>query len=779
MKLKNILFSLAAIVLSFFAVTAKAETTAPSYYELDGSNLHKIDVSYYLSNSTINMEFKKTTDGQIVYCTERSKTFYTGRAKYYLIGEMDQRIVYLFQNGYPNKTIFGNADKDYLTTGLAVWYLINPNDYSFQHFDLEKGTYRGKDSDIVREMAKLVNGANNYKQAEPTIKLNGNTNLTLSSDGKYYVSSNLGITTTGNVKDSYTVSLEGAPSGTIITNVNGKEQNTFSKNEKFIVKVPVSSIKGTTLNFKVNATAEGGIAKVYEYKPSDSRYQGTSGLYYDYKNINTSLELKLNIVTEVQISKIDATTNKELPGAHLVVKDANGKVIDEWISTEEVHVIKGLNPGKYTLTETIAPEGYVLSTETITFEVKNDGTVTKVVMKNYLEDKPIPVSISKRDITTGEELPGAHLELKDETGEVIYAWVSTNEPFIIKDGLKPGKYTLSEMIAPEGYELSTETVTFVVKEDGTVDGKAIFNSIGNAIKSKITNETEIVTTNPIEYKLDNKTKVKDALGLKAKEISSRVVISSVPKKNVYSVVNILENLGIEVIDICFSSIGNYYAIKTPELDSKVVAMVDIGEEKTNVAILNKGVMIKESILPFGGNVLDDEIAFNYKTKDADSRKIKEEFAVVNRKYADVDENYKCINRINQEVIINQYRLAEILEKKAVEMLKSIKNEINNLTKREIGYIIITGGITTMQGFNTIVEELFVRNATVMNLGIIGIRNNKYACSYGVIKYFVEKLDLREKKYTMYGDEKIEEIMSTRKKIGATGVLGKVFDKIFD
>lgn len=319
----------------------------------------------------------------------------------------------------------------------------------------------------------------------------------------------------------------------------------------------------------------------------------------------------------------------------------------------------------------------------------------------------------------------------------------------------------------------------VTTEDGTVDGKSIFNSIGNAIKSKITNETEIVTTNPIEYKLDNKTKVKDALGLKAKEISSRVVISSVPKKNVYSVVNILENLGIEVIDICFSSIGNYYAIKTPELDSKVVAMVDIGEEKTNVAILNKGVMIKESILPFGGNVLDDEIAFNYKTKDADSRKIKEEFAVVNRKYADVDENYKCINRINQEVIINQYRLAEILEKKAVEMLKSIKNEINNLTKREIGYIIITGGITTMQGFNTIVEELFVRNATVMNLGIIGIRNNKYACSYGVIKYFVEKLDLREKKYTMYGDEKIEEIMSTRKKIGATGVLGKVFDKIFD
>ena len=91
-------------------------------------------------------------------------------------------------------------------------------------------------------------------------------------------------------------------------------------------------------------------------------------------------------------------------------------------------------------------------------------------------------------------------------------------------------------------------------------------------------------------------------------------------------------------------------------------MIDIGEEKTNVAILNKGVMIKESILPFGGKTLDDEITFNYKTTSEDSKKIKEEFAVINRKYADVDENYKWTNRLNQEVIINQYKLAELLEK---------------------------------------------------------------------------------------------------------------------
>ena len=112
-------------------------------------------------------------------------------------------------------------------------------------------------------------------------------------------------------------------------------------------------------------------------------------------------------------------------------------------------------------------------------------------------------------------------------------------------------------------------------------------------------------------------------------------------------------------------------------------------------------------------------------------------------------------------------------------LKNVKNELNNLTNKEIGYIIITGGITSMLGFSAIVEDLFLKNSAVMNLGIIGIRNNKYSNAYGTIKYFVEKLELREKEYTMFSEEKIEEMMATRKKVGASSVIGKIFDRIFD
>ena len=128
--------------------------------------------------------------------------------------------------------------------------------------------------------------------------------------------------------------------------------------------------------------------------------------------------------------------------------------------------------------------------------MKADGTVTKVVMENKPEENK-PIYISKQDVTTGEELAGAHLELKDEKGTLIEAWVSTTEPHIIEE-LKPGKYYLTETLAPEGYELSTETVEFIVKEDGTVDGKVImYNEPETIIEVPNTSSFKTITSSLI------------------------------------------------------------------------------------------------------------------------------------------------------------------------------------------------------------------------------------------------------------------------------------------
>lgn len=316
-------------------------------------------------------------------------------------------------------------------------------------------------------------------------------------------------------------------------------------------------------------------------------------------------------------------------------------------------------------------------------------------------------------------------------------------------------------------------------ENHIIDGDIIFNCMQKSIKKNVNTSTEVVSVMPIEYKIDDTKKVKNPLGLQGDKLSIKSVVVSVPKKNVYSVVGILENMGIEVVDIITSSIANYFAIKDEEYDKSIVSVIDIGKEKSVLSVFNKGILIKESISSICSEDIDKIISFNYKTEDDKSKMIKEEYGVANRKYADSDESYKIINRLEQAIEVNQYALSEMIEYKLSEMLKSVKKDVNNLTNHEISYIIITGATTSMLGFDALVGDIYGNKGQVASANIIGIRDVKYITCYGAIKYFCSKLDLREKEYTMFNDEKVDEMLKARKKMGTGSVLGKIFGKIFD
>lgn len=315
--------------------------------------------------------------------------------------------------------------------------------------------------------------------------------------------------------------------------------------------------------------------------------------------------------------------------------------------------------------------------------------------------------------------------------------------------------------------------------DHLISGDIIFNCMQKSLKKNIDPNKEVVSIMPIEYKINDEKKVKNPLGLEGDKLSIKSVVVSVPKKNVYSVVGIIENIGIEVVDIMISSIANYYAIQDDEYDKGVVAIADIGRDKTVLSVFNKGIVIKDSIANLGASAVDEVISFNYKTEDDKSKQIKEEYGVANRKYADNDEEYKVVNRLEQKVDVNQYALSEMIEQKLTEMLKSIKKDINNLTNREIRYIIITGGITTMLGFDALVSDVYGNKGQILNLNIIGIRDGNYASCYGAIRYFVNKLELREKEYTMFNSDKVDEMLKARKKMGKGSALGKIFGRIFE
>lgn len=214
-----------------------------------------------------------------------------------------------------------------------------------------------------------------------------------------------------------------------------------------------------------------------------------------------------NEATTVELTKSDLTTGAELPGAHLKVTDEDGNVVDEWVSTEEAHVIKELVVGKtYTMTETKPADGYVTA-ESIEFTIEN----TAEIQKHEMKDDVTKVQISKTDITGDQEIPGAKLTILDENDQVVESWTSTEEPHYVEK-LPIGRYTLREEQAPKGFILTAD-VSFEVKDTGEI--QTVVMKDDTAKGKVILNKTDKETGEPlkgVEFELrDSKGKVLETL----------------------------------------------------------------------------------------------------------------------------------------------------------------------------------------------------------------------------------------------------------------------------
>ena len=168
-------------------------------------------------------------------------------------------------------------------------------------------------------------------------------------------------------------------------------------------------------------------------------------------------------MTSVKVSKVDVADGKELEGAKIQIIDSKGNVVEEWTSGKEAHEITGLKTGEeYTLRETVAPEGYTVTTDT-KFTIDEHGKVGVLLV----EDAKTSIKVSKVDIADGKELEGARIQIIDSKGKVVEEWTSGKKPHEIT-GLKTGEeYTLRETVAPEGYDVTTDT-KFTIDEHGKV-----------------------------------------------------------------------------------------------------------------------------------------------------------------------------------------------------------------------------------------------------------------------------------------------------------------------
>ena len=247
---------------------------------------------------------------------------------------------------------------------------------------------------------------------------------------------------------------------------------------------------------RLNATTNSGNYFIRELRAPQGYYLNDAEMDVTFTHDGEVLQVLDNTCankpTEMWVSKRDLTNNEELPGATLIIKDAKDNIVDTWVSTDTPHRVTGLHfDEEYTLTEKRPADGYTVADD-IVFRLERkadaDGHELDEADVYYLKDKKklwiIPweewellddatvimrdditkVQISKVDISTDKELPGAELVIKDKDGNTVAQWVSEDKPHYIEK-LPAGDYTLTEITAPNGYQLA-ESIVFTVLPAG-------------------------------------------------------------------------------------------------------------------------------------------------------------------------------------------------------------------------------------------------------------------------------------------------------------------------
>ena len=299
----------------------------------------------------------------------------------------------------------------------------------------------------------------------------------------------------GAVYELYTVDDIYSADGTKLLDAGAKLAESSPTNESgftwFDVDVPIRSESypdsGNSGRYRiVEVAAPAGY--LLDSTPVDVEftYEGQQIAWQVVDGTNTNLR------TSVDISKQDITNGKELPGAKLEIRDADGNLVEGWTSTKTLHTVRGLELEKeYTLTETRAPDGYA-EAESIVFKLVQEGTeqVNEVYVKSdgdwvklddatvIMQDAPV-LDIDKTDIA-GNLLPGATLTIRDANDEVVDTWttdykthhVPISDQFIKLSGeTKEYIYTLTEDAAPAGFEIAN-SVQF--KLETVDDGISLF-----------------------------------------------------------------------------------------------------------------------------------------------------------------------------------------------------------------------------------------------------------------------------------------------------------------
>ncbi len=340
----------------------------------------------------------------------------------------------------------------------------------------------------------------------------------------------------------------------------------------------------------------------------------------------------------------------------------------------------------------------------------------------------------------------------------------------IKDGIKEvnddlGVEIKKVIVNVPNYNAKFMFVTGSVEinnEDEIVTIEDINKVIKNSVYSKLAIDYELVTVLPVEFILDGEEVDKPVLK-KGKKLELKGIMVSVPKKNIYSVLNVVEGAGLEVVEITLSGIADYFEVRNNNTDKKVGAIINLGHETTTVSVINKGKLMNTETIQLGGLNIEKDLSYVFGINIFDARTLKEKFASSHKRFCQLNDVYEIKNTVGEILKLNQLEVSEVVMSRLSEILELAKKQILLLTKQSISYIILTGGLTEIKAFKNLAFEIFGKSVIIYSMDTLGVRDNKYTTSLGMIKYFCDKMDMRGREYSMMSIDDVTALVTPSSK----------------
>ena len=313
-----------------------------------------------------------------------------------------------------------------------------------------------------------------------------------------------------------------------------------------------------------------------------------------------------------------------------------------------------------------------------------------------------------------------------------------------------------------------------ISNDEVITTDNINNLIKTSVYSKVEQEYELITVVPLTFLIDG-TKEDNVIGKTGNKLGIKGIMITAPKKNVYSVLSVMEGAGLEVIDITVSALGDYFEVRNDNLDKKIGAIINLGHETTTVSVFNRGKLMNTETIQLGGINIDKDLAYMFNINIFDAREIKEKFASSHKRFIALNDVYEVKNTAGELIKLNQIEVTEIVMDRLAEILRLAQKQILLLTKQNISYIVITGGLTEIRAFKNLVYEILGKDVIIYTEDTLGTRDNKYITSIGMIKYFIDKMETRGREYSMI-DEADEDLLinPNNKSIKGKSSITKIF-----